>query len=323
MTEPTELQRTEGERFTKELETLIAESEELRINRMRQHRTRSFLTMNLGILFAIIGVGASGWFFLMEAEMTKATLALLASFVPTIFLNIWAAKPIKAYSRDHKEIFMPKLAKTIGGLSFHPKRGVSSKVIEKLAVIPAHDEYIAEDCFMGKYKGVKVIFSEARLLAQKRHDEPVFTGIFALLEIPQDVIEGHTIITSNQKMVKAFATTRWQSMAKVQVDVSEPAWDIFTIYSTEPEAAKSLVGERLLKELAEAGQIFNDAPVTAVLFGKKYIFLMIPNKENMFEASNMFVPITTKAQATKCKKEIEQLLEIIDVFDLYQPLQKN
>lgn len=323
MTDTTELQRTENDRFTKELEALIAEAEELRLNRMKQHRTRGFLAMNFGILFAVVGVGASGWYFLMEAEVLLSFAIILLSFVPTILLNIWAGKPIKAYARDHKLTFMPKLAKTLGGLSFHPQRGVSSKVIGKLAVIPAHDEYIAEDCFMGKYKGVKVIFSEATLLAKKRHDEPVFSGIFALLEIPQDVIEGHTIITSNQKMVKAYASTRWQSMAQVQVDVSEAAWDIFTVYSTEPEAAKSMVGERLLKELAEAGEIFDNAPVTAVLFGKKYIFLMIPNKEDMFEASNLFVPVTTTAQATKCKREIEQLLEIVDVFDLYKPLKKT
>ena len=48
--------------------------------------------------------------------------------------------------------------------------------------------------------------------------------------------------------------------------------------------------------------------------------MMIPYEPDMFEASSLFVPVTTKTQAMQCKKEIEQLLEIIDVFDLYEPI---
>ena len=38
----------------------------------------------------------------------------------------------------------------------------------------------------------------------------------------------------------------------------------------------------------------------------------------MFEASNMYVPVATKQHALQCKKEIEQILEIIDLFELYK-----
>ena len=316
-----ELNRVDDVKFKKELEKLINESEELRLNRMRQHRTRGFIAMNLSILSVLLGVAGFGWFFLMEAVLIPSILSIMASLFPPILLHIWAGKPIKSYLRDHKEIFMPKLAKTLNGLSFHPARGVSSKIIERLAVIPAHDIYNAEDCFMGKYKGVKVIFSEARLFSKRRKDEPVFDGIFVLLEIPEEVIEGHTIITANDRMVKAYANTRWKTMNQVHISVSNPEWDKFTIYSTKPEAAELMIGDRLIKELAEAGEIFDDSPLTAVLFSKKYIFMMIPYEQDMFEASNLFVPVTTKSQALQCKKEIEQLLEIIDVFDLYKPVE--
>ena len=62
---------------------------------------------------------------------------------------------------------------------------------------------------------------------------------------------------------------------------------------------------------AEAAAIFNNAALTAVLFGKKYVFMMIPNDKDMFEASDLFVPVTTNQHALNCKKEIEQILEII------------
>tara|TARA_R110001592_G_scaffold27763_20_gene102842 strand:+ start:2390 stop:3397 length:1008 start_codon:yes stop_codon:yes gene_type:complete len=312
--------RVDDQRFTRILDNLIKESEEMRLTRMKQHRTRSFLSMNLTILSILAGVSAFGWFFLMEVQLLIAFLLLGLSLIPPIFLHFWVDGPLKKYKKEHKTVFMPKLAKALNGLTYHPNRGVSGKMIEKLAVIPAHDSYEAEDCFMGVYKGVKVIFSEARLYSKNRKGTPVFDGIFVLLETPDEVFEGHTIITANDKMVKSYAKTRWKTMNPVHVSVSNPDWDKFTIYSTKPDSAELLIGERLLKELAEASDVFDNAPLTAVLFGKNRVFMMIPYDKDMFEPSDLFVPVTTKTQALQCKKEIEQLLEIIDVFDLYQPL---
>lgn len=319
-----ELKRIDDRRFTKELDSLIKDAEDMRIMRMKQHRTRSFIAMNLTILFVMIGIAAFGWFFLMEAKLFIGIGLFILSIVPSFFLYPWAGLPLKTYKREHKTVFMPKLAKALNGLSFHPTRGVSSKIIGKLAVIPAHDVYKAEDCFMGLYKGVKVIFSEARLYSKSQRDEPVFDGIFVLLENPQEgVIEGHTIITANRKMVKAYETTRWKTMGRVHVSVSNPDWDKFDVFSTVPDTAELMVGERLLKELAEAADVFDNAPLTAVMFGGKYIFMMIPYDKDMFEASDLFVPVATQTKALKVKKEIEQLLEIVDVFDLYQPMKTD
>lgn len=315
-----QVQRVSDSRFSKDLDALIQESEDMRLTRMKQHRMREFIAMNVTILSFMAGIGAFGWYFLMEAQLTQAFTFLGLSFIPPIFSHIWSGGPLKRYVREHKSVFLPKLAKTLGGLDFYPKRGVSAKFIEKLAVIPAHDRYEAEDCFMGVYKGVKVIFSEARLYSKAHRQGPVFEGIFVLLENEQEVFDGHTVICANPKMIKAYKDTRWRTMQEVHISVSEPEWDKFRVFSTKADSAELLVGEKLIKELAEAAQIFDNAPLTAVMAQKKYLFMMIPNKHDMFEASSLFVPVTTKSQALKCKKEIEQLLEIIDVFDLYKPM---
>ncbi|MDH5722328.1 MAG: DUF3137 domain-containing protein [Alphaproteobacteria bacterium] len=315
-----ELNRVDDTRFNKTLEALIQESEDTRLHRMKQMRTRGFIAMNASIALIFIGIAAFGWFFLMEGKIIEGLIAIALSLAPSVLLYKWADLPLKKYVREHKEIFMPKLAKAINGLSFYPKRGVSSKILGKLAVLPAHDRYEAEDCFMGMYKGVKVIFSEARLYSKTYKTGQVFDGIFVLLETPADVIDGHTIVTANNKMVKAYSKTRWKTMQQVHIAPSDPKWDKFTIYSTKPDSAELIIGDRLLKELAEASEIFDNAPLTAVFFGNKYIFIMLPYDKDMFEASDIHVPVTTKQHATQCKKEIEQILEIVDVFDLYQPV---
>ena len=315
-----DISRSEDKIFNKDIEKLIAESEEMRLKRMRQHRMRSFTSINLSILLFLVGVIGFGWFFLIEAQLMPSVISILAPILPAILLNVWAARPLKIYIKEHKSIFMPKLANTLNGLKFHPSRGVNEKIIDKLAVMPSYDNYKAEDCFMGRYKGVKVIFSEARLYHKKAKGRKVFDGVFILLETPKEVIEGHTIITADMDMVKKYAGSRWSKMTKVNINVSNPEWDKFHIYSTAPQSAELMVGDRLLKELSEAADIFDDADLTAVLLGGKYMFIMIPYAKDMFEASDLFVPVTTKGQAMRCKKEIEQLLEIIDVFDLFKPV---
>lgn len=316
----TELTRVDEQRFTKELDNLIKESEDMRLRRMRQHRTCSLLALNINILFMTLGVGVFAWYILMEFNPALAFTGLLSAVIVAVIANLFTKMPLRAYARDHKRVFMPKLAKALNGLEFHPQRGVSAKILEKLGTIPKYERYEAEDCFMGVYKGVKVIMSEARLYDKTKKDGMAFDGIFVLLENPDDVIEGHTIITANKAMTKAYESTRWKSMKRVFVSPINPDWDIFDVFSTKPEAAELVVGDRLLKELAEASFVFENAPLTAVLFGKRYVFLMIPYEKDMFEASNVFVPITTRDHALHCKKEIEQLLEVIDVFDLYKTI---
>ena len=66
---------------------------------------------------------------------------------------------------------------------------------------------------MGVYKGVKVIFSEARLYKDKKSQkakESVFDGIFVLLETSSNIIEGHTILTADSALAKRAAQTIWR-----------------------------------------------------------------------------------------------------------------
>lgn len=171
---------------------------------------------------------------------------------------------------------------------------------------------------MGRYKGVKVIFSEARLYTKGNRRDPVFSGLFALLEIPQEIFEGHTIITADPSMVARWQHSRWQKLSPVTLSPAQKSHDRFSAFSDQPQEAVSVLGERLIKELAEASEIFDDAALSAVFFRGKYVFLAIPYPHDMFEASNLHVPVTTSQYAMTCKKEVEKLLEIIDVFDLYK-----
>lgn len=317
-----QLSRPDENRFTAEMDLLAQEAETMRMAYMERRRKRSFIANTISTLLVMAGAGGFGWYFLMEFNLGLAVLCMIAAIIPPPALYLWAGAPLKAYIRDYKKEFLPKVAQILGGFKFHPSRGISAQIISKTGVLPKHNVYEAEDCFMGTYKGVRVLFSEARLY-ERRNGAPVFDGVFVLLKIPAEVIEGHTIITADIEMAQKSAATRWQKLQPVTLSAKTPYAERFRVFSDKPEDADLMIGEKLLKELAEAADVFDKAKLTAVLFRKQYVFMAIPYKLDMFEPSNMFVPVAMKEHAMSCKKEIEQILEIIDVFDLYQAGEKK
>jgi hypothetical protein len=317
MTDLAAIHRVDEGRFTTALDEVVRESEDMRMRYMRQHGSRAFMTMSFGMALALLGAAAFGWFFFVEFDLFKAALCMIPALLVPLLMNSWSEAPIKHYIRDYKKLFMPKMAEALGGFKFYPSRGIPRDVIGKTGVVPAHDYYKAEDCFMGSYKGAKVIFSEAQLRSGRSTD-PVFKGIFVLLEAPHKVFEGHTIVTADRSMAKRSAGTRWARLSQVHVKTSNPEFERFVVFSDKPEDAMLLVGDKLLKELSEASDIFGKAELTAVFFRSKYVFMMIPHKGDMFEPSSMFMPISSKQHALQCKREIERILEIIDIFDIYK-----
>jgi hypothetical protein len=313
-----DLQRRDNQQFQAEMQALIGEAENMRMRYMGKHRGRSFLALVFGLGCVLAGGGGFGWFLLMEANLNLALLCIGAAIVPPLLMHLWAQGPLKDYTRAYKAEFMPKVARTMGGFQFYPERGIGAKILGATGVVPPFQTYKAEDCFRGVYKGVKVLMSEARLFGKQERGEPLFSGLLVLLEIPSAVIEGHTIITADAAMVQRWAQTRWKKLRPVQPQNAQTGWGRFHVYSDTPEAASLMVGERLIKELTEAADIFGNSALTAVLFRGKYVFMMIPHEQDMFEASNIFVPCATRQHAMNCKREIERILEIIDVFELYR-----
>lgn len=312
------VERDMGHGFEERVDQLIEEAESMRLSFMKRHRARGHLTTSVGLLCLVLGASAFGWFLLVDVNLIKAVGSMLIACAIPVFMYLWAGSILQDYKRSYKRVFLPKLAKALGGFQFHPNRGIGAKIISKTGIIPSHEVYTAEDCFMGKYHGVKVLFSEARLGYKKAYVEPTFDGIFVLLEIPKGIIEGHTILTADKEMVKKWRSTRWKSLQDVDIKTGNKEWDRFFAYSDNPDSAKLLIGERLIKELAEAADIFDKAPLSAAFFRGKFVFMMIPYQKDMFEASNIYMPVATKQHAMQCKREIEQILEIIDVFDVYQ-----
>lgn len=308
-----EVESVNEPKFTAEMQGLIASAEEFRLEKMRQHSGRNSLSLILGLSAVMVGSGIFGWYFLVDVHALYAFLGLAAAVLIPIKLNFWAKAPLLQYRREFKSRFMPAIAKALGGLRFHPKRGISAKTLSRTGILPPYDSYEAEDCFIGQYHGVKIIFSEARL-HQKQSEDPIFDGIFVLLELPQETFAGTTVITADHKMAKALSS----KLQTVNVKANSASAAAMHVLSNAPEHIEKLKIEPLLKELYEMVVLFDQAALSAVFFKNRYVFMMIPYDVDMFECSNVFLPVTTQSTALQCKKEIDQIMSIIDVLEIYQ-----
>lgn len=315
-----DLARRDHARFTSEIEDLIRQAEDLRLSHMKRHRAQSHRALGLGLVLLIAGAGGFGWFLLVEADIVRALGAIALAIILPLYFNLRPYDTLRAYREEYKTRFLPRLAQAMGGFTFHPARGISAKIVQRSGVAPAFDHYVSEDCFMGRYRGVKVIFSEARLSSAKNKDKgPEFSGLFVLLEAPGDIFEGHTVITAHAENAHKWRAGRWAKLQEVNVSTGDAALDRFHVFSDTPEAARAAVTPALLRELAEAAALFERAPLSAAMFGKKFLFLAIPYARDMFEPSSIHVPVATRQHALQCKREVEQIFSIIDVFDLFRP----
>lgn len=268
-----ELRRPGHEDFALQVKEIVRQAEDLRLKYMRSSRRRSFIATTFSILGVLAGAAGFGWYFLSKGDIKTGIFCVAVSVIPYFITSPWIHAPIRKYKNAHKSQFMPKLAQALGGFRYSADGGISEKIIVHTQIIPDYTRYDAEDCFIGRYKNMKVLFSEARLYNKKNL---VFQGLFVLLELPKPSFAAQLILTSNKQMAHEWASTRWFKLSSVPAKSSTPEWDRFFGFSENPDEAKGMINDRLLKELSEASDVFSRAPLSVSFMKGKYVFVSIP-----------------------------------------------
>ena len=91
------------------------------------------------------------------------------------------------------------------------------------------------------------------------------------------------------------------------------------VFSDTPDEAVQLADRDLTDLLIRLSVMFDNSTLSAVFYGGNKVLLSIPYKGDMFEPGDIFMPVSTQKDMLKCKKEIEQILEAIEIIDVYEP----
>ncbi len=295
--------------FSEQLQYVLEYAENIRMRQMGKLRTRHFVFIFMLLACVLIGGGALAWAFLFEYNLNKGVFWLICSVLLCSATYMWSRVPLETYRKQYKVKIMPALGKALGNLKYNQKMGISRAVIQKAGIAPPHKNYHAEDCFTGRYKGVKMLLSEARLSGGNREGLPDFEGVFVMLEIRGQPFKGRVIITSDPALQRRLRHREGLKRMRNQG---------FEILTNHPDNIKKLASDALFKELAEISALFENAPISLTFFAGKYLFLMIPSPQDLFEPSHLLVPISSHTEIVRLKKEIGKILSIIDILELYE-----
>ncbi len=234
----------------------------------------------------------------------------------------WVTQPRREYVWAYKETMLPRIARLFGDLAYTVDGKIPMAELEPFKIIPSHDAYKAEDYFTGAYKGTKIRFSEIHLTEQRgsgknRKTVTVFQGLCVLLDVPNRKFLGHTILERDKgKLFKWFTD---KSKGLKRANMGDPEFEkIFDVYTNDQVEARYLVDPLMIEDLKAMYEEYNGESMASSWFDKSML-IMIASKHNHFEPADLYTPATSPDTILNLKREIGQILSIIDRLEMYVP----
>jgi hypothetical protein len=234
----------------------------------------------------------------------------------------WVEIPKKLYALAYKKEILPDIAKLFGDFTYKAKGSVPLKEMGPAKIIPGYSRSSSEDYFEGEYKGTKIQFSEIHLEQRRNSGKrtyyvTVFKGLAIIIKMPKNKFFGHTIIAKNQSSFMEWFKEKGTGLDRA--NLVDPEFEKkYDVYTNDQVEARYLIDPVMIERIKEMSKIYNTKEITAAFINDSF-FMLLPSNKNLFEPSDIKVKATNTRSVKKMKKEIEQMLYIIDHLDLYDP----
>jgi hypothetical protein len=136
-------------------------------------------------------------------------------------------------------------------------------------------------------------------------------GIFFIADM-QKKFQGETIVVKDKGILNRFA--HYKNLAKVGLESTEFEKK-YEVYSDSQVEARYILTPVMLEYMLALKNSFSDIEFS---FFDNRLFMNIRIKENYFEASNFFTPITSRKNIQKIFTELYLLFSIVDTLKLNQ-----
>ncbi|WP_298832022.1 DUF3137 domain-containing protein [uncultured Campylobacter sp.] len=292
----------------------------------------------LGILF-IIALPVGGGFAVGHLfENRLAPLFFIIIYIPFFQAVLMAnasrvTSELGDYKAFYKDVFVRAAIRGVDpNFNYDPNAGISRKEFRKIGIY-SPDEFRAEDQISGIYNGVKFNLSEAidipngatlelsdsaalNLLSaiifawSTMKDMQAFSGSVLVCEFYKK-FSGQTIVASRTLNTRFLGE-------KEQMD-DTLFNDEFRVFTDDKVGARYLLTPTFMRRLYELKEKFaGDMGVSAAFMDDKF-YLFLNGAKNKFETT-LFSPPPSLEDAAQIKKEISELLSIIDELNLNSDL---
>lgn len=295
--------------------------EAVRLEKLASFRFRKTISIPAAAVITPVLAYADYWLmFLQRGSNDDGGAGLSIAFLG--FLYWWVTGPRREYAKAYKGKILPDLARLFGNFSYAVDGQIPLYVMQPSKILPRHDRYKSEDYFEGVYKDVHIQFSKIDFQQKRRSKNStyyvsVFKGLAVLLDMKRKTFYGHTILDYNRsKMSEWF---KEKSMKLKRANLVDPKFEeIFDVYTDDQVEARYLVDPVMMERLGGMYEEYEGSKMAAAFYDSKMLIL-IASPYNYFEPADLEIPATDPRSVVQMKKEIGEILSIIDRLDLYDP----
>ena len=304
------------------------------VKKQKECRRAFIKYLFLGVLFiAVVPVGgAFAVKYLLDSDL--ASLFFIIIYIPFFLVALVTngGRVIDApedYKAFYKDVFVRAAIREVGpNFNYDPNAGISRKEFRRIGIY-SPDEFRAEDLISGTYNGVKFSLSEAidipndaklnfgdsaalNLLSaivfawETMKDMQAFSGSVLVCEFYKK-FSGQTIVASRTLNTKFLGE-------KEQMD-DTLFNDEFRVFTDDKVEARYLLTPAFMARLRELKIKYAAQMGVSAAFMDDKFYLFLNGAKNRFETT-LFSPPPSLEDAALIKKEISELLSIIDELNL-------
>ena len=306
--------------FLKQVRPKLAVLENLRLEKLKQFLRRKKIAIPIATVVTPILGYVDYWLFLLQRGNDDQ-----AAGVSIVFLALlwgWVVKPKRDYAKAYKTKILPEIAGLFGQFTYDVKGKIPMDSLKPSKIVPKHNSYKSEDLFRGEYKSVGIEFSEMNFTKQQgKKTVNVFNGLAILLTHGVKKFHGHTILTRDQGKLSSWFLKQTKGLKRANM-VDLEFERLFDVYTDDQTEARYLIDPVIIESLKSLYNDYHGEKMMASFYNDK-VFIMIESRENHFEPPSIHTPATNEAELITMKREVGQVLSIIDRLSLYNRRQRR
>lgn len=320
--EVTDIRDEEDLEFLEKSKGHLRQLEHVRLKKFKVYQWRKRLAIpTAAIVTPILGY-IDYWLLLLQRGSDDGAAGLSIAFLG--FLYWWVTQPKRDYRKEYKEKMLPKIAKLFGNFVYLIEGRIPVSKMQPSKIVPRHDRYETEDYFTGQYKGVNIEFSEVDFKQKRRSKNrtyyvSVFKGLAILLDMKSKKFYGHTIIDKDKGKILEWFKEKSSDLDRA--NLVDPEFEkMFDVYTNDQVEARYLIDPVMMEKLKALYDEYHGETMMGAFYDSKMLIL-IQSKHNHFEPADLEIPATDPRSILNMKKEIGQILSLIDRLKLYDPME--
>ncbi len=294
--------------------------EDIRLQKLKNFQWRKKMAIPIGAILTPVFGFIDYWLVMLQRGNEDAFAGL--SVIVLSALWGWVTQPKRQYTRAYKTEILPDIARLFGDFTYDPKGKIPMEAMKPSKIIPNYTSYRSEDYFSGTYKNIGIDFSE--ILLRKKSGKStvtVFKGLAVLLTNGTRPFHGHTILTRDNGNVGSWFTQIGSGLK--HVDLVDPEFEkLFDVYSSDQTEARYLIDPMIVENLKSLYKEYNGKNMRAAFYDESFLILIASN-ENHFEPADIHTPATTSQSLISLKREIGQIISIVERLSLYDPKKRS